>query len=289
MSYNKDSGAVLGRFDAEKYYKILLRCVEQIKEKTDFIPEAAVVLGSGLGHFVDSMEVIAEIPYEDIDGFPVSTVAGHQGKLVFGKIGGRNIAAMQGRVHYYEGYDVHDVVIPIRVLKLLGANTAVFTNAVGAINADYRPGDFVVLSDHISSFMPSPLVGENISQLGERFTPVTDLYDRDMRELALSIGREKDIRVHSGVFLQVTGPQYETPAEIRMFRMLGADTVGMSTAIEATAAKHMGMRVCAINCVTNMAAGINNSVPSHEEVTATANKAGKDFSILLKELITRMS
>ena len=289
MSDNIDSGAVLGRFDAEKYYKILLRCVEQIKEKTDFIPEAAVVLGSGLGHFVDSMEVKAEIPYEDIDGFPVSTVAGHQGKLVFGKIGGRNIAAMQGRVHYYEGYDVHDVVIPIRVLKLLGANTAVFTNAVGAINADYRPGDFVVLSDHISSFMPSPLVGENISQLGERFTPVTDLYDRDMRELALSIGQEKDIRVHSGVFLQVTGPQYETPAEIHMFRMLGADTVGMSTAIEATAAKHMGMRVCAINCVTNMAAGINNSVPSHEEVTATANKAGKDFSILLKELITRMS
>lgn len=289
MSDNIDSGAVLGRFDAEKYYKILLRCVEQIKEKTDFIPEAAVVLGSGLGHFVDSMEVKAEIPYEDIDGFPVSTVAGHQGKLVFGKIGGRNIAAMQGRVHYYEGYDVHDVVIPIRVLKLLGANTAVFTNAVGAINADYRPGDFVVLSDHISSFMPSPLVGENISQLGERFTPVTDLYDSDMRELALSIGQEKDIRVHSGVFLQVTGPQYETPAEIRMFRMLGADTVGMSTAIEATAAKHMGMRVCAITCVTNMAAGINNSVPSHEEVTATANKAGKDFSILLKELITRMS
>ena len=289
MSDNIDSGAVLGRFDAEKYYKILLRCVEQIKEKTDFIPEAAVVLGSGLGHFVDSMEVKAEISYEDIDGFPVSTVAGHQGKLVFGKIGGRNIAAMQGRVHYYEGYDVHDVVIPIRVLKLLGANTAVFTNAVGAINADYRPGDFVVLSDHISSFMPSPLVGENISQLGERFTPVTDLYDSDMRELALSIGQEKDIRVHSGVFLQVTGPQYETPAEIRMFRMLGADTVGMSTAIEATAAKHMGMRVCAINCVTNMAAGINNSVPSHEEVTATANKAGKDFSILLEELITRMS
>ena len=289
MSDNIDSGAVLGRFDAEKYYKILLRCVEQIKEKTDFIPEAAVVLGSGLGHFVDSMEVKAEISYEDIDGFPVSTVAGHQGKLVFGKIGGRNIAAMQGRVHYYEGYDVHDVVIPIRVLKLLGANTAVFTNAVGAINADYRPGDFVVLSDHISSFMPSPLVGENISQLGERFTPVTDLYDSDMRELALSIGQEKDIRVHSGVFLQVTGPQYETPAEIRMFRMLGADTVGMSTAIEATAAKHMGMRVCAINCVTNMAAGINDSVPSHEEVTATANKAGKDFSILLKELITRMS
>ena len=289
MSDNIDSGAVLGRFEAEKYYKILLRCVEQIKEKTDFIPEAAVVLGSGLGHFVDSMEVKAEISYEDIDGFPVSTVAGHQGKLVFGKIGGRNIAAMQGRVHYYEGYDVHDVVIPIRVLKLLGANTAVFTNAVGAINADYRPGDFVVLSDHISSFMPSPLVGENISQLGERFTPVTDLYDSDMRELALSIGQEKDIRVHSGVFLQVTGPQYETPAEIRMFRMLGADTVGMSTAIEATAAKHMGMRVSAINCVTNMAAGINNSVPSHKEVTATANKAGKDFSILLKELITRMS
>ena len=288
MEDNTITGAVFGRFDADRYYQLLLDCVKQIKEKTDFAPDTAVVLGSGLGHFVEAMEVSSEIPYSEIEGFPVSTVAGHQGKLVFGEIGGKKIAAMQGRVHYYEGYDVHDVVIPIRVLKLLGAGTAVFTNAVGAINADYRPGDFVVLSDHISSFTPSPLVGENISQLGERFTPVTDLYDRDLRELALSIGREKDIRVHSGVFLQVTGPQYETPAEIRMFRLLGADTVGMSTAIEATAAKHMGMRVCAINCVTNMAAGINDSVPSHEEVTATANKAGRDFSILLRELITRM-
>lgn len=288
MEDNAITGAVFGRFDAERYYQTLLDCVRQIKERTDFIPDTAVVLGSGLGHFVEAMDVAAEIPYGEIEGFPVSTVAGHQGKLVFGEIGGKKVAAMQGRVHYYEGYDVHDVVIPIRVLKLLGAKTAVFTNAVGAINTDYRPGDFVVLSDHISSFIPSPLVGENISQLGERFTPVTDLYDEGLRNLALSIGREKDIRVHSGVFLQVTGPQYETPAEIRMFRMLGADTVGMSTAIEATAAKHMGMRICAINCVTNMAAGINNSVPSHEEVTEIANKAGKDFSTLLRELITRM-
>ncbi|MBP0986018.1 MAG: purine-nucleoside phosphorylase, partial [Oscillospiraceae bacterium] len=251
MEDNAITGAVFGRFDAERYYQTLLDCVRQIKERTDFIPDTAVVLGSGLGHFVDAMDVAAEIPYSEIDGFPVSTVAGHQGKLVFGEIGGKKVAAMQGRVHYYEGYDVHDVVIPIRVLKLLGAKTAVFTNAVGAINTDYRPGDFVALRDHISSFTPSPLVGENIAQLGERFTPVTDLYDKGLRELAISIGQEKDIRVHSGVFLQVTGPQYETPAEIRMFRLLGADTVGMSTAIEATAAKHMGMRVCAINCVTN--------------------------------------
>ena len=288
MEDNAITGAVFGRFDAERYYQTLLDCVRQIKERTDFIPDTAVVLGSGLGHFVEAMDVAAEIPYSEIDGFPVSTVAGHQGKLVFGEIGGKKVAAMQGRVHYYEGYDVHDVVIPIRVLKLLGAKTAVFTNAVGAINTDYRPGDFVALRDHISSFTPSPLVGENIAQLGERFTPVTDLYDKGLRELAISIGQEKDIRVHSGVFLQVTGPQYETPAEIRMFRLLGADTVGMSTAIEATAAKHMGMRVCAINCVTNMAAGIYDSVPSHAEVTAIANKAGKDFSTLLKELITRM-
>ncbi|MBR5979811.1 MAG: purine-nucleoside phosphorylase [Oscillospiraceae bacterium] len=288
MEDNLITGAVFGRFDAERYYQTLLDCLSQIKEKTDFVPEVAVVLGSGLGHFVEAMEIAAEISYSDIKGFPVSTVAGHRGKLVFGTVGGKKVAAMQGRVHYYEGYDVHDVVIPIRVLKLLGAHTAVFTNAVGAINTDYRPGDFVVLRDHISSFVPSPLVGENISQLGERFTPVTDLYDEGLRELALSIGQEKDIKVHSGVFLQVTGPQYETPAEIRMFRLLGADTVGMSTAIEATAARHMGTRVCAINCVTNMAAGINDSAPSHEEVTAIANKAGKDFSTLLRELITRM-
>jgi len=275
-------------FDVEEYRARMQGCVEQIRKRTDARPCAAVVLGSGLGDFADSMKISCTIPYSEIEGFPVSTVPGHQGKLLFGEIGGKSIVAMQGRVHYYEGYDVHDVVLPIRVLHLLGAQTAIFTNAVGAINTGFRPGDFVVVRDHISSFVPSPLMGPNMEELGERFIPVTGLYDSGLRELADRIGLEKGISVHTGVFVQAPGPQYETAAEIMMYKLLGADTVGMSTAIEAVAAGHMGMRVCAINCVTNMAAGLSSVKISHEEVTETANRVGRDFSTLLSTLIERM-
>ena len=277
-------------FDAEAYYARLEESVEAIRKITDFKPAIAVVLGSGLGHFAENeeLEIKADIPYTDIPGFPVSTVHGHTGHLIFGVLGDKNLVIMKGRIHYYEGYDIHDVVFPLRVMHLLGADTVVLTNAVGALNEDYRPGDFVAVKDHISDFVPSPLVGENISQLGERFVNMVDAYDPELRKLVLQIGEEEDITLHEGVYLQVTGPQYETPAEIRMFRNLGADTVGMSTAVETIAARHMGMRVCCINSVTNMGAGLGDADFSHEEVLKTADQQEEKFTILLTRLIREM-
>ena len=272
-------------FDAREYRDRMLGCVRQIRELTDFVPEAAVVLGSGLGTFADSFVHEAEIPFSSVRGFPVSTVQGHEGRLIFGTVSGKKIAAMQGRVHYYEGYSMHDVVLPIRVLRLLGADTAVLTNAVGAMNPSYKPGDFVVIEDHISAFVPSPLAGENLDELGVRFPDMSEIYDRRLRESVLSIGKEKGITVHSGVFLQAAGPQYETPAEIRAFRAMGADTVGMSTAVEATAARHMGMRVCAVSCVTNMAAGMSDGGISHSEVSSSADRVSGSFSVLISSLL----
>lgn len=275
-------------FDAEAYMKRLEGCVQQIRAKTDFVPDVVIVLGSGLGHFANQVDVVAEIPYTEIEGFPVTTVSDHAGRLVFGTLGGKNVAVMQGRVHYYEGYSMQEVVLPLRVLHLLGARTVVLTNAVGAINADYQVGDFVAVTDHISSFVPSPLVGENLDELGKRFPDMTTAYDRELIELVSEIGAEKGITVHQGVFVQTMGPQFETPAEIRMYRTLGADTVGMSTAVEAIAARHMDMRVCDINCVTNMAAGMKDTGISGEEVTAASDEAAGRFTTLLTELITRM-
>ena len=274
----------------KEYYERLEKSVEAIREITDFKPSLAVVLGSGLGHFaeIDDLEIKADIPYEDIPGFPRSTVKGHHGHLIFGVLGRKNLVIMQGRIHFYEGYDVQDVVYPLRVTHLLGADTVILTNAVGAINEDFHVGDFVAVEDHIASFVHSPLVGENISKLGERFVGMVDAYDPELRELVLKIGKEEKITVQKGVYLQVPGPQYETPAEIRMFRSLGADTVGMSTAVETIAAKHMDMRVCCINSVTNMAAGIEEQDFSHEDVLQTADEQEAKFTTLLTRLITEM-
>lgn len=275
-------------FDAGAYYGTLEACAAQIRNKTDFKPEIVLVLGSGLGNFADCIEIETEIPFSEIVGFPVSTVPGHEGKLIFGTYGGRKLAVMKGRVHYYEGYSMYDVVLPIRVLSLLGANTVILTHAVGSLNLDYKTGEFVAIEDHISSFVPSPLIGENIEEIGERFTDMTSVYDEELRELVVSIGEEKGIPVHKGIFLQVTGPQYETPAEIRMFQLLGADTVGMSTAAEAIAARHMGMRVCGISCITNMAAGIEEEELSHGMVSEVANQSSENFTVLVQTLIERM-
>lgn len=277
-------------FDSDTYYARLQNSVETIQSITDFKPSIAIVLGSGLGHFAENeeLDIKAEIPYSDIHEFPESTVKGHKGRLIFGTLAGKDLVIMQGRIHYYEGYDVHDVVFPLRVLHMLGAETIILTNAVGALNEDYRPGDFVAVKDHISDFVPSPLVGENLSQFGNRFVGMVDAYDPELRKLVLQIGAEEAITVHEGIFLQVTGPQYETPAEIRMFQKLGADTVGMSSVVEAIAARHMGMRVCDINSVTNMAAGLGESDFSHEEVLETADKQEDNFTLLLTRLIKEM-
>lgn len=274
---------------ADAYYKRLLSCKEQIEEITDFKPEVVIVLGSGLQDYVDKLDVVETIPYSDINGWPNSTAPGHAGNLVFAKYKSLNIAIMQGRVHYYEGYSMPEVVLPLRVIHLLGAQTCILTNAVGAINAEFHVGDFVCVRDQISSFVPSPLIGENIKELGGRFAGMTDAYDKDMQEAVLKIGKENNIPVHSGVFLQVTGPQYETPVEIEMYRNLGADTVGMSTAVETIAARHMGMKVCGINCVSNMAAGMEEEGFSHETVTEEVGKSADNLEILLNGLLDSLA
>ncbi len=275
-------------FDAADYYARLLRCTEQIRERTDFVPDVALVPGSGLGNYAEQLNVVGTIPYSEIIGWPDTSVAGHSGNLVFATMNGLNIAIMQGRIHYYEGYDMQDVVLPLRVLHLLGAKMVILTNAVGAINESYAVGDFVVVEDHISFFVPSPLIGENIDELGNRFTGMTSVYDKELRDAALQIGEEAGIRIHSGVYLQTTGSQYETPAEIRAFRMLGADTVGMSSAVEAIAAVHMGMKVVTINCVTNMAAGITGEELSHSHVSENAQQAAGNFARLITGLLQRI-
>lgn len=275
-------------FDADDYYARLERCVQQIREKTDFVPDVALVLGSGLGDYADSVKIVAEIPYSDIQGFPVSTVAGHDGTLIFCEIEGKKVVVMNGRVHYYEGYDIHDVVLPLRVTHLLGAKTVVLTNAVGAINADYSVGDFVLNVDYISSFVPSPLVGENIDKLGDRFVDMSDAFDEELNGIVEKVAGENNIPIHRGVMVQTTGPQYESPTEIKMFRSLGADTVGMSTVVETIAARHMGMRVCSVSCVTNMAAGMQEKI-SHEEVQSSSNDAAKRFAVLVSGLLKNMA
>lgn len=275
------------QFDATDYYSRLERCVQQIREKTDFVPDIALVLGSGLGDYADSIKIIAEIPYSEIEGFPVSTVAGHDGTLIFCEIEGKKVVIMNGRVHYYEGYNIHEVVLPLRVIHLLGAEKVILTNAVGAINADFNVGDFVLNEDYISSFVPSPLVGENIDKLGDRFVDMTNAFDEEYNTIVEGVAKDNDIPIHRGVMVQVTGPQYESPTEIKMYRSFGADTVGMSTVVETIAARHMGMRVCSISCITNMAAGMQEKI-SHEEVQNSSSSSSKSFAKLVSGLLSEM-
>ena len=270
-------------------YKKMSSCAEFIRSKTQFVPKVALVLGSGLGGFASNMKVEVEVPYSEIEGFPVSTVPGHEGSFLFGYVGEVPIVAMNGRVHYYEGYDISDVVLPIRVMFLLGAEILILTNAAGGINLDFKPGDLMAITDHVGTFVPSPLRGANIDELGTRFPDMSKIYDPEILELLKEVGEEEGIDLKEGVYIQAPGPQYETPAEIRMMRILGASVVGMSTTIEATAARHMGMRVCGISCVTNMAAGILDQPLSHEEVFETANIAGEKFQRLVKGLICKLA
>lgn len=251
------------------------------------MPDIALVLGSGLGDYADSIKIIAEIPYSEIEGFPVSTVAGHDGTLIFCEIEGKKVVIMNGRVHYYEGYNIHEVVLPLRVIHLLGAEKVILTNAVGAINADFNVGDSVLNEDYISSFVPSPLVGENIDKLGDRFVDMTNAFDEEYNTIVEGVAKDNDIPIHRGVMVQVTGPQYESPTEIKMYRSFGADTVGMSTVVETIAARHMGMRVCSISCITNMAAGMQEKI-SHEEVQNSSSSSSKSFAKLVSGLLSKM-
>jgi len=264
-------------------YEKLLKCYESVKAKIDFKPEIALVLGSGLGDYGESIDIVATLNYSDIEGFPVSTVKGHKGRFIFGYIKGVPVVCMQGRVHYYEGYPITDVVLPTRLMKMMGAKVLFLTNAAGGLNYDFKAGDFMLITDHIMNFVPSPLIGENIDELGVRFPDMSDIYKKDLQDIIRSTATELNIPLQEGVYIQLTGPNFETPTEVKMCRILGADAAGMSTAAEAVAANHMGMKVCGISCITNLGCGMSTEPLSHEEVQETADRVAVQF----KELITQ--
>lgn len=246
-------------------YNKLLNCTNAVKIRINgFLPKIALILGTGLGGFIYRIEKTFEIDYADIPGFPVSTVVGHAGKFIFGYISGIPVVVMNGRVHYYEGYSIEDVVLPVRLMKMLGAETLFLTNGVGAINRSYRGGDIMLIKDHISFFAPSPLIGENIAELGTRFPDMSHVYRPELNEIVRQCSKDLGLHLHEGIYVQLTGPQYETPEEIRILSALGADVVGMSTVCEAIAAQHMGMKICGISLIGNMAAGIEDEVLTHE-------------------------
>ena len=272
-----------------EYFEKAKKVFEYIRSITDFEPEIAIVLGSGLGGFAESIKCEKTIAYGDIPSFPTSTVEGHAGKFILGTLENVPVIAMQGRVHFYEGYDIHDVVLPIRVMKMLGAKKLILTNASGGINKDFSPGELMLISDHISSFVPSPLTGENAREFGTRFPDMSHVYSPRLLEIARQSAKELGILLHEGVYVQTSGPNYETPAEIRMYAALGADAVGMSTACEAMAANHAGMEICAVSCISNHAAGISKTPLTHAEIKIAAEKAGKAFSALITSLVCKFS
>ncbi len=260
---------------------MLEKQLEYIRAVTDFDPETAIVLGSGLGDFADNIITDKIIDYADIPDFPVSTAPTHKGRFVFGTLNGIKVAAMQGRVHLYEGYTADEIVKPIRLLRLMGAKTLILTNAAGGIGKQLVPGDLMLIDDHISSFVPSPLTGKNEDSLGVRFPDMSEVYSARLKKAAIGAAAKKHIELKRGVYLQLPGPAFETKAEIKMCAALGADAVGMSTAIEAQAAKHCGFEVCGITCVTNYACGISSKPITSEEVSDTAAKVSEKFKSLL--------
>lgn len=259
-----------------KAYEKLIQCYQSIREKVPFQPKVALVLGSGLGDYGNTMKVESTIDYADIEGFPQSTVAGHAGRFIFGYVGAVPVVCMQGRVHYYEGYAMTDVVLPIRLMKLMGAEVLFLTNAAGGVNLDYQAGDLMIIADHICN-VPNPLMGENFAELGPRFNDMSDTYDVALREIIRRTAADIEVKLQEGVYMQLSGPSYETPTEVKMVRTLGGDAVGMSTACEAIAANHMGMHICGISCITNMAAGVQKTPLNHEEVQETADRVSKTF------------
>ena len=264
-------------------YDKLLRCYDSVKDRIPFAPDVALVLGSGLGDYADHIQVEAAIDYHEIEGFPISTVPGHKGRFVFSHIEGVPVVLMQGRVHYYEGYAMTDVVLPIRLMKLMGARILFLTNASGGVNFDFAAGDLMLIRDQISSLVPSPLIGPNLDELGPRFPDMSHIYDEDLRSLIRECAAELDIPLREGVYVQFTGPAYESPQEVRMCRSLGGDACGMSTACEAVAANHMGMKICGISCISNLACGMTDQPLSHKEVQETADRVAPRF----RELVTR--
>ena len=260
-----------------------------MKEEIPFRPKIALILGSGLGDYGEEIRVEKTISYHDIEGFPVSTVPGHKGRFLFGYVKNVPVVIMQGRVHYYEGYSMTDVVLPVRLMKLMGAEVLFLTNASGGVNYDFSAGDFMLIKDQIADFVPSPLIGENIEELGPRFCDMSEVYDKNLREIIKDTAKKLNIPLKEGIYIQLTGPNFETPAEVRMCRILGADAVGMSTACEGIAANHMGMKICGISCISNLACGMTEEPLSHEEVQATADRVAPLFKKLITASIVKIA
>jgi purine-nucleoside phosphorylase len=256
-----------------------------VRGRTSLRPAIGVVLGSGLGAFADALEEAVAVPFAEIPHFPASTVVGHTGALAVGRSRGVPVAVMKGRVHFYEGYGLDQVVFPVRVLGRLGVKTLVLTNAAGAINPAFAPGELMVIEDHVN-LLGNPLLGPNEEALGPRFPDMSEVYDRGLRDVAEAACRASSVRCHRGVYVSLTGPSYETPAEIRMFRTMGADAVGMSTAPEAIAARHMGMRVAGLSCLTNMAAGVTERKLDHREVLETGERVKAGLLEVLARIVT---
>ena len=261
---------------------------DDIKKVIPIIPKVGIVLGSGLGEIAENIENKYIVDYRDLDGFPISTVDGHRGRFVFGVIDSVPVVLMQGRVHYYEGYSMDEVVLPIRVMKTLGVETLIITNASGGINFNFKVGDIMLITDHISNFIPNPLIGPNDITIGPRFPSMDGLYEKRLNDMLLEAANELHIKVHQGTYVQLTGPSLETPAEIRMLRILGADAVGMSSVCEAIVAQHMGMHICGISCITNLATGMSDKSPDFEDITKASKCIQGKVSKLLISMIKQL-
>lgn len=259
-----------------------------IKEKINYEPKIGLILGSGLGILADEIKDAINIEYKDIPYFPTSTVEGHSGKLVIGKLENKYVIALQGRFHYYEGYSMKDVTFPVRVMKEIGIKNIIVTNAAGGSNTSFEPGDLMIINDHINFSFNNPLMGKNFDELGPRFPDMSHAYNEDLIKLAEDTGNELDIKLKKGVYMFFTGPTYETPAEIKMAQILGADAVGMSTVPEVIVAVHGGLNVLGISCITNMAAGILNKPLDHKEVIETTQKVKNEFIKLVKQIIKKV-
>ncbi len=261
------------------------KTIEYINEKTgNFIPEIGIILGSGLGEFADEHKTIA-IPYNEIPNFEASHVQGHKGLLVFAQIQGKNVVMMQGRYHFYEGYSMQTVTYPVKVMKKLGVKTLIITNAAGAVNPEFTPGDLMFITDHINFMGTNPLIGKNDDTLGTRFPDMSEIYSKELINKAVQTAESLNIKYQKGIYAATTGPSYETPAEINMYKILGASAVGMSTAPEAIVANYAGMKVLGISCLTNYAAGVSQTPLNHQEVIETADKVKENFKNLLFNLI----
>ena len=265
------------------------KAARAIRARANLKPSVAVVLGSGLGAFADALTDATSIAYQDIPGFARTTVEGHTGALVIGKASGVALAAMQGRFHSYEGYSLEEVTFPIRVLKLLGVNTLVLTNAAGALNVEFVPGSLMVISDHINLLGANPLIGPNDDRFGPRFPDLTSVYAPELQSVVVDEARGMGLEMRRGVYAALTGPSYETPAEIHMVRTLGADAVGMSTVPEAIVARHMNMQVVGISCITNLAAGVSSRPIDHSQVMAIGERVREQFTELLRRVIKRLA